>query len=76
MNRQKHRIVIPAPVMKQANVRPAAMPPSAKRHPVTGIFQPELPAQPAKTEEPAKATPEAVEAIDVGAELHDDASGV
>ena len=76
MNRQKHRLVIPAPVMRSANVRPAAMPPSAKSHPVTGIFQPELTAKVAKTEEPAKATPEAAEAIDVGTELHDDASGM
>ena len=73
MSRLTHRMPIPAPVMREAVQRVAAMPQVAKRLPVTnGVFS----GQPAPVAVQAT-TPQAVpekepEAIDVAAELVDE----
>lgn len=73
MSRLTYRMPIPAPVMRDAVQRVAAMPQVAKRHPVTnGIFS--EPPAPVAAQAPAPlAVPEKEpEAIDVAAELVDE----
>lgn len=70
MSRLTYRMPIPAPVMREAVQRVAAMPQVAKRHPVTnGIFS-EQAAHPVTQTPPAEVVPEPV--VDVSAELVDE----